>query len=69
MFTRNESNVDRLIRAVVGVVLLWLGLGPLGGFSKVIGVIVIVIAVVALFTAIIGFCAIYKLLGISTAKK
>ena len=70
MFTRNESNADRLIRAVAGIVLLWLGLGPLKAFSgSAVGIIVLVLAVIALFTAITGFCAIYRLLGLSTAEK
>jgi hypothetical protein len=70
MFTRNESNVDRIIRGVVGVVLLWLSIGPLKAFAgSAWGIIVLVVAVIALFTAVTGFCAIYRLLGLSTAQK
>jgi len=70
MYTRNESNVDRLIRAVVGIVLLWLSIGPMKAFSgSAVGIIVLVLAVIALFTAITGFCAIYRLFGLSTAEK
>ncbi len=70
MFTANESVLDRVIRGIVGVVLLWLGLGPLHALSgNVWGIIVTVIAVIAIVTAVTGFCLIYRILGISTSKK
>ncbi len=69
MFKANESSTDRIVRAVVGVVLLWLSLGPLGGFGTVLGIIVFVISIIALVTAITGFCLLYKLFGISTCGK
>jgi hypothetical protein len=62
----NESNVDRLIRAVAGVILLVLGLGVLGG---AVAVVADVLGVVMLATAAIGFCPLYALANFSTLKK
>ena len=63
----NESPVDRIIRAVVGVVLLGLGVFVVHGW---VGIVLAVLGVVALFTAATGFCLLYRLFGdFSTAKK
>lgn len=70
MFARNEGTVDRIVRAVVGVILLWAGLWPLAGLqAAVLGIIVALIGLILVITAITGFCLIYRLLGISTLKK
>jgi hypothetical protein len=63
----NESNVDRIIRVVVGIVLLFLGFG--GALSGVTAVISDVIGVVLLFTGIVGFCPLYAMLKLNTLKK
>jgi hypothetical protein len=64
--TMNESNVDRIIRAVLGVVLLYLGFG--GALSGAIAVVADVVGVVLLATSAIGFCPLYALLKIKTLK-
>ncbi len=67
---RNEGVVDRVIRAVLAVLLLVLGLGPLGALRGAVGgIIVTLIGLILAFTAATGFCLIYKLLGISTVGK
>jgi hypothetical protein len=57
--SKNEGSVDRIIRVLVGSVLLslfffgphtWLGL----------------LGVVPLLTGIVGFCPLYRVLGVST---
>jgi uncharacterized membrane protein HdeD (DUF308 family) len=60
----NESNLDRIIRVVLGVVLLILGLTNVvtGG----LGVAAIVVGVLALITGLVGFCPMYALLKIRT---
>jgi uncharacterized membrane protein len=63
----NESNVDRIIRAVAGVVLLFLGFG--GVLAGTLGIIADVVGLVLLLTAAIGFCPIYFALKLSTLKK
>lgn len=65
--TRNEGLVDRIIRAVLAVILLVLGLGPLGALrGAALGIVVAVVGLILAFTAATGFCLLYKLLGIST---
>ena len=62
----NESNVDRIIRAVAGVVLLYLGFGGVLGGG--LAIVADVIGLVLLVTAAIGFCPLYAMLKISTLK-
>jgi len=62
----NESNTDRIIRAVAGVILLALGFGVLSG---ALAIVADVLGVVMLATAAIGFCPIYALINFSTLKK
>jgi hypothetical protein len=62
----NESNTDRIIRAVAGVVLLYLGFGVLSG---ALAIVADVIGVVLLLTGAIGFCPLYAVLKLSTLKK
>ena len=63
----NESTTDRIVRAILGVVLLGLGLFVVEGTA---GIVLDVLGGVLLFTAATGFCLIYKVLGnFSTAKK
>lgn len=58
------------MRVVVGLVLLWAGLWPLGGLqAAVLGIIVALVGLVLVMTAITGICLIYSILGISTLKK
>lgn len=65
--TKNIGNAERIIRAVVGVILLIAALtGGWGGLWTTIGVIV---GLVLLGTAAMGYCPPYQLLGINTCKK
>jgi hypothetical protein len=63
---QNENQSDRLIRFLFGEVFLLLAYFWLGGIAQII---CYVLGVIAIFTALTGFCAAYKLLGINTAKK
>lgn len=66
----NEGTVDRIIRLVLGVVLVWAGLWPLGGLGGAAwGIVLAVIGLVLLVTAATGFCLIYRILGISTRRQ
>ncbi len=65
---KNTSNTDRLIRLILGIALAvgaWIYLGTLGTLW---GGILIVIGLVLLATAAMGFCPLYRILGISTNK-
>lgn len=63
MIIRNENLIDRLTRGLIASLLLVGGYYWLGGLSQVV---VYVLGVVALFTAITGFCALYAVLGVNT---
>ena len=60
-FKSNEGNADRVIRAIVGLVFIYLG--------YIYTPWLYVVAAIALLTAADGFCLLYWLLGISTKKK
>ena len=62
--TVNEGTLDRTLRAIAGVLLVaaWL-LGWLTGtFAVVLGIV----GVVLLLTAAVGFCPLYRVLGMNT---
>ena len=63
---QNENNVDRIVRFFIGIILAVLAFFA---FNGTVQIILYVIAAVALFTSLTGFCLIYKILGISTKKK
>ncbi len=63
----NESNLDRIVRAVVGIVVG--GFAIAVGISSAIGIVLIVVAAILLVTAAVGFCPLYRLLGIRTTKE
>ena len=62
--TVNQSSLDRGIRAALGIVLLltWLLGWVTGTFAIVLGVV----GIVLLATAAVGFCPLYRVLGVST---
>ena len=62
----NESNTDRIIRAVAGVVLLYLGFG--GVLAGGLAIVADLLGVVMLLTGAIGFCPLYALIKFSTLK-
>lgn len=65
----NVGITDRIVRAILAVIFLVVGLGPLGGLKgAVLGIVVALVGLVLAFTAAIGFCLIYRLFGISTTK-
>ena len=65
----NENTIDRVIRAVLGVILLYAGLWPMAGLQgSIAGIVATVVGLILLFTAATGFCLIYRLFGISTRK-
>ena len=58
----NESSVDRMLRVVLGIVLLSLVVvGPktMWGF----------VGLVPLLTGLVGFCPLYRVLGVSTCAR
>lgn len=60
--TRNEGNVDRALRVIVGLVLIALVfVGPKTPWGWV--------GLVPLITGLVGMCPIYSLLGINTCPR
>jgi hypothetical protein len=60
--TTNVGTIDRAVRIVIGLVLLWYALlAPATGYNWIgwIGVIPII-------TALVGSCPLYSILGVST---
>jgi len=63
----NEGTIDRVVRIVLGVVLLYVGLFVLVGTT--LGIVLDVLGAVAVGTGISGFCLLYKLFGDFSTKK
>ncbi|HFD38931.1 MAG TPA: DUF2892 domain-containing protein [Anaerolineae bacterium] len=59
----NESQVDRIIRVILGIVLIAVGFFFIKG---TVGVIIGVIGLIPLITGLIGFCPLYALFKINT---
>ena len=63
---KNESNLDRIIRVVAGIILATLNLT--GTVTGTLGIVFLVLGIVLFLTGVVGFCAIYSLLKINTNK-
>jgi hypothetical protein len=62
----NESSLDRIIRVVVGALLL--ALYFLGVVTGGWGIVMIVLGAILLITGVVGFCPLYALFKIKTKK-
>jgi hypothetical protein len=64
--TRNESTADRLVRFVLGAAaVVW---GAMIGWGTVGGIVLLAVGAILVVTALLGFCPLYRVLGISTAR-
>lgn len=60
--SRNEGNIDRILRVIVGIILLSLVfVGPKTAWGW--------IGVIPLVTGLVGTCPIYSLLGINSCPR
>tara|TARA_B100001564_G_scaffold296250_1_gene261665 strand:+ start:314 stop:562 length:249 start_codon:yes stop_codon:yes gene_type:complete len=66
IFVTNQSNKDRIIRAVIAVVLILAYLTIPSSVNNSIALIGLGVAGVLIFNAISGNCYIYRMLGINT---
>ena len=66
MFSTNESTLDRALRAILGIVLIYAWYAP--WVSGIVGLVALVLGVVFLLTGIIGWCPLYSLFKMSTNK-
>ena len=64
MFCVNEASWDRIVRVLLGVVLLYLGWG--GVVTGGLGTVLQYLGFIPLLTGLIGWCPLYTLFGIST---
>lgn len=60
---KNENLLDRLIRAVIAEISLMMAIFWLSGALQIV---FYALGAISLFTAITGFCALYKLIGVNT---
>ena len=60
----NESTTDRVIRFLLSLVLFYFAFQSAAPWHWILGIV----AAVLLFTAITGFCGLYRVLGISTKR-
>lgn len=72
---RNVGPTDRLIRLIVGIVLVAIGLAPLVGSPWTLGVgplwqwLALIVGAVLMVTASIRFCPAYTLFGWNTCRR
>lgn len=64
---KNVGSADRIIRIILAIVFAILY------FAKIVtgtwGIVLLVLAIIFLLTALISFCPLYGIFGISTCKK
>lgn len=65
MFAANEGTIDRVVRIIVGLVLVGLGFFAISG---TVGVIVGILGLILLVTGAIGWCPLYMPFKINTRK-
>jgi len=63
----NVGNADRMLRAVVGCVLIGLAYSPL--LTGTVAMVAYIIGAVAILTGVVRFCPAYTLLGLDTRAK
>ncbi len=63
--TTNVGSTDRIIRLVAAAVALLVAFFVVGA-SSTLGIILIILGIVLAVTAVVGFCPIYRALGMST---
>jgi general stress protein CsbA len=62
----NEGSVDRIVRLVLGVILILAAY--LSGQCSTLTWVVGIVGAIALITGAIGWCGLYAVLGINTCK-
>ncbi len=63
---RNMSNADRIIRTLLAALFAYLYFGGL--VTGALGIVLLVLGVVFLFTAVVAFCPLYAPFKFSTYK-
>lgn len=63
----NMSSFDRVIRILIAAACIFLYTFNI--VPATVGIVLLVVAIIFLLTSIVGFCPLYKLLGISSRKQ
>lgn len=64
MFKVNQANWERIVRAVLGIILLYVGFG--GVVTGTLGTVLGIVGALALITGLVGYCPLYSLIKFST---
>ena len=62
----NENGIDRVVRIIIAIAAA-LGAWTVG-FGSVLGIVLLIVAAIRVLTAVTGFCPLYRIFGMSTAK-
>jgi len=65
---KNEGTADRVIRVILGFILIYIGAIQMD-LSGVLAYIVVLVGLILLITGTTGFCGLYTVIGINTLKK
>lgn len=66
MFSQNENTVDRVIRFLIGAVLIYVWYAAL--VTGVLATVALVVGIILAITGIVGWCPLYSLFHIGTRK-
>jgi uncharacterized membrane protein HdeD (DUF308 family) len=66
---KNEGTIDRVIRVILGVILIGLGIYFQSAWGMVAMIALIVVGLIALITGLIGYCGLYTVCKINTLNK
>jgi len=64
---KNECTSDRVVRVILGMILLYVGAIYME-LSGILSYIVVIVGLLLLVTGLIGFCLLYSVLGMNTCK-
>jgi membrane protein implicated in regulation of membrane protease activity len=65
----NVGRTDKIIRLLVGIVLIAASLIKLGGIDTMLGTVSLVVAAIVIVTGLFNFCPAYTIFSISSLKK
>jgi hypothetical protein len=65
--TKNMGTADRIIRAIIAIVIL--SLYFTGAVTGTLGIVLVALSVIFLITSFVSFCPLYLPFGLSTLRK
>ena len=66
---KNVGTIDRIIRIILGIVLIGLGIYFQSSWGLVAMIVLVILGLIVLITGIIGYCGLYTVCKINTLKK